>query len=65
MESVDEIPTILSHLSESTDDKDDTIAEDHTESIEGEVEEKKNGPALIGEGDDEDTETDDDGFEFI
>lgn len=64
-ESVDEIPTILSHLSESTDDKDDTIAEDHTESIEGEVEEKKNGPALIGEGDDEDTETDDDGFEFI
>ena len=64
VESVDEIPTI-SHLSESTDDKDDTIAEDHTESIEGEVEEKKNGPALIGEGDDEDTETDDDGFEFI
>ena len=64
VESVDEIPTI-SHLSESTDDKDDTIAEDHTESIEGEVEEKKNGPALIGEGDDEETETDDDGFEFI
>lgn len=65
VESVDEIPTILSHLSESTDDKDDTIPEDYTESIEGEVEEKKNGPALIGEGDDEDTETDDDGFEFI
>ena len=64
-EAVDEIPTILSHLSESTDDEDDTIAEDHTESVEGEVEEKKNGPALIGEGDDDDSETDDDGFEFI
>lgn len=64
-EAVGEIPTILSHLSESMDDEDDTIAEDHTESVEGEVEEKKNGPALIGEGDDDDSETDDDGFEFI
>lgn len=41
-------------------------SEEHAESIEGEVESKKNtGPALIGEGEDEDTETDDDGFEFI
>ena len=32
----------------------------------GEVEAKKNnGPALIGEGEDDDAETDDDGFEFI
>ena len=31
-----------------------------------EVEEKKNnGPALIGEGEDDDADTDDDGFEFI
>lgn len=59
---IDEIPTILSHL---TDSKDDSHTEDETESIEGEVEAKKNnGPALIGEGED-DTETDDDGFEFI
>ena len=55
----------MKNLTVHLDDKHDTIAEDHTESIEGEVEEKKNGPALIGEGDDEDTETDDDGFEFI
>lgn len=59
---IDEIPTI-SHSSESNDDVD---SEEHAESIEGEVESKKNtGPALIGEGEDEDTETDDDGFEFI
>lgn len=58
---IDEIPTI-SHSSESNDDVD---SEEHAESIEGEVESKKNtGPALIGEGED-DTETDDDGFEFI
>lgn len=59
---IDEIPTI-SHLSES-DDATDT--EESAESIEGEVEAKKNnGPALIGEGEDDDAETDDDGFEFI
>lgn len=55
---IEEIPTI-SHVSESDDD---TAAE----SIEGEVEAKKsNGPALIGEGEGDDAETDDDGFEFI
>ncbi len=60
--NIDEIPTI-SHLSESDDDTD---AEESAESIEGEVEAKKNnGPALIGEGEDEDAETDADGFEFI
>ena len=59
---IDEIPTI-SHLSESDDDTD---TEESAESIEGEVEAKKNnGPALIGEGEDDDAETDDDGFEFI
>lgn len=59
---IDEIPTI-SHLSESDDDTD---TEESAESIEGEVETKKNnGPALIGEGEDDDAETDDDGFEFI
>mgnify|MGYP000370448147 CR=1 FL=1 len=48
---IDEIPTI-SHLSESDDDTD---TEESAESIEGEVEEKKNnGPALIGEGEDDD-----------
>ncbi|MFR0783490.1 MAG: hypothetical protein ACLSHP_11390 [Coprococcus sp.] len=45
---------------------DDTDTEESAESIEGEVEAKKNnGPALIGEGEDDDAETDDDGFEFI
>lgn len=59
---IDEIPTI-SHLSVSDDDTD---TEESAESIEGEVEAKKNnGPALIGEGEDDDAETDDDGFEFI
>lgn len=59
---IDEIPTI-SHLSVSDDDTD---TEESAESIEGEVETKKNnGPALIGEGEDDDAETDDDGFEFI
>ena len=43
---------------------DDTDTEESAESIEGEVEAKKNnGPALIGEGEDDDAETDDDGFE--
>lgn len=61
-DDIDEIPTI-SHLPESDDATD---AEESEESIEGEVESKKNnGPALIGEGEDDDTETDDDGFEFI
>ena len=60
--NIDEIPTI-SHLSDVDDAKD---AEESAESIEGEVEAKKNnGPALIGEGEDDDAETDDDGFEFI
>ena len=58
---IDEIPTI-SHLSVSDDDTD---TEESAESIEGEVEAKNNGPALIGEGEDDDAETDDDGFEFI
>ena len=59
---IDEIPTI-SHLSESDDDTD---KKESTYSSEVEVETKKNnGPALIGEGENEDAETDDDGFEFI
>ena len=45
---------------------DTEVTEESAESIEGEVEAKKNnGPALIGEGEDDDAETDDDGFEFI
>lgn len=51
-DSVTEIPTIPSDSNEDT------------EQIEGEVEEKKNGPALIGEEED-DADTNDDGFEFI
>lgn len=54
--SVTEIPTIFPDTDAGTDDMEDNL--------EGEVEETRSGPALIGEGED-DTETDDDGFEFI
>ena len=67
-----EIPTILHPINDS--DADIHVASDEeasgsaesNESVEGEVEAKPSGPARLGDGsEDDDSETDDDGFEFI
>ena len=70
-DSLHEIPTILHPIHDDTpmheteDEKASAPAEDH-EHVEGEVEAKPSGSARIGDGSDaDDTETDDDGFEFI
>lgn len=70
-DSSHEIPTILhpihddAPMHETEDEKASVPPEDH-EHIEGEVEAKPSGSARIGDGSDaDDTETDDDGFEFI
>lgn len=66
------IPTILHPIDDDdalmhkTSDEDETDSAKHDESVEGEVEEKPSGPARLGDGsEDDDAETDDDGFEFI
>lgn len=67
-----EIPTILHPINDSdadihaaSDEKESGSAESN-ESVEGEVEAKPSGPARLGDGsEDDDSETDDDGFEFI
>lgn len=62
-DSVSSIPTIQAGTKEEDTEEANTEEVSEEENLEGEVEEK-NGPALLGEGED-DSETDDDGFEFI
>lgn len=67
-----EIPTILHPINDSdadihaASDEEDSGSAESNESVEGEVEEKPSGPARLGDGsENDDSETDDDGFEFI
>ena len=67
-----EIPTILHPINDSdadihaASDEEESDSAESNESVEGEVEEKPSGPARLGDGsENDDTETDDDGFEFI
>lgn len=67
-----EIPTILHPINDSdadihaTSDSEESGSAESNESVEGEVEEKPSGPARLGDGsENDDSETDDDGFEFI
>ena len=51
---------------ETGSDEEDSGSAESNESVEGEVEEKPSGPARLGDGsENDDSETDDDGFEFI
>lgn len=66
------IPTILHPIDDEdalmhkTSDEDETDSADSDKSVEGEVEAKPSGPARLGDGsEDDDSETDDDGFEFL
>ena len=67
-----EIPTILHPINDSdadihaASDEEESDSAESNESVEGEVEEKPSGPARLGDGsENDDSETDDDGFEFI
>lgn len=67
-----EIPTILHPINDSNadihaaSDEEASGSAESNESVEGEVEAKPSGPARLGDGsEDDDSETDDDGFEFI
>lgn len=67
-----DIPTILHPINDSdadihaTSDEEASGSAESNESVEGEVEAKPSGPARLGDGsEDDDSETDDDGFEFI
>lgn len=67
-----EIPTILHPINDSdadihaASDEEESGSAESNESVEGEVEAKPSGPARLGDGsEDDDSETDDDGFEFI
>lgn len=67
-----EIPTILHPINDSdtdihaTSDSEESSSAESNESVEGEVEAKPSGPARLGDGsENDDSETDDDGFEFI
>lgn len=67
-----EIPTILHPINDSdadihaASDEEASGSSESNESVEGEVEAKPSGPARLGDGsEDDDSETDDDGFEFI
>ena len=67
-----EIPTILHPINDSdadihaASDEEESGSAESNESVEGEVEEKPSGPARLGDGsENDDSETDDDGFEFI
>ena len=67
-----EIPTILHPINDSdadihaASDEEASGSAESNESVEGEVEAKPSGPARLGDGsEDDDSETDDDGFEFI
>ena len=67
-----EIPTILHPINDSdadihaASDEEASGSAKSNESVEGEVEAKPSGPARLGDGsEDDDSETDDDGFEFI
>lgn len=67
-----EIPTILHPINDSdadihaTSDEEASGSAESNDSVEGEVEAKPSGPARLGDGsEDDDSETDDDGFEFI
>lgn len=67
-----EIPTILHPINDSdadihaASDEEASGSAESNESVEGEVEEKPSGPARLGDGsENDDSETDDDGFEFI
>ena len=67
-----EIPTILHPINDSdadihaASDEEASDSAESNESVEGEVEAKPSGPARLGDGsEDDDSETDDDGFEFI
>lgn len=67
-----EIPTILHPINDSdadihaASDEEASGSAESNDSVEGEVEAKPSGPARLGDGsEDDDSETDDDGFEFI
>ena len=67
-----EIPTILHPINDSNadihaaSDEEASGSAESNESVEGEVEAKPSGPARLGDGsEDDDSKTDDDGFEFI
>lgn len=67
-----EIPTILHPINDTdtdihaTSDSEESSTAESNESVEGEVEAKPSGPARLGDGsENDDSETDNDGFEFI